>query len=217
MSSNTSSFNLLEEVELNDQKKLRFSQKMNIALLGNSGVGKTCIIQQYCKNEFRDGTAMTCCIDFAKKQFEDFILCVFDTAGSERYRGLAPSYLKNQHAVIIVYDVTDPKSKADIIKWKNIVESYSSNIPIIIIGNKVDLISNEELKKMQLEPSPYTYNKTFFTSALLNQGLDDAFNFIINQAKNKLNQSLICSPKKFNQNVQKDEKQNLKVKNNCGC
>nr|BAJ21330.1 Rab-family small GTPase RabX22 [Tetrahymena thermophila] len=189
---------------------------MNIALLGNSGVGKTCIIQQYCKNEFRDLTAMTCCIDFAKKQFEDFLLCVFDTAGSERYRGLATSYLKNQHAVIIVYDVTDPKSKRDVINWKNIAESFSPSIPIIIIGNKVDLISNEELKSMQQEQNAYIFNKTFFTSALLNQGLDDAFNYIINQAKNKLNQSVICSPKKFKKNIKNDENQK-KNANNCKC
>ncbi|KAL4509260.1 hypothetical protein ABPG72_018191 [Tetrahymena utriculariae] len=217
MSSNTSSFSLLEEEEeLHEQNKLRFPQRINIALLGNSGVGKTCIISQYCKNEFRDLTAMTCCIDFAKKQFEDFLLCVFDTGGSDRYRGLATSYLKNQHAVIIVYDVTDPKSKRDIINWKNIVESFSPNIPIIFIGNKVDLISNEELKSMEQEQSSYFFNKTFFASALLNQSLDEAFNFIINQAKNKLNQSLICSTKKFNKTIKKDENKKPKA-SGCRC
>ena len=66
---------------------------------------------------------------------------MWDTAGQERYRSLIPTYLKNAHAVVLVYDITKSKSLENLKMWHKMF-AENQEAPGIVIGNKIDLVSS---------------------------------------------------------------------------
>ncbi|SBS81643.1 ras-related protein Rab-5C, putative (RAB5c) [Plasmodium malariae] len=129
-----------------------------LVLLGDTSVGKSCIVVRFAKNEFYEyqestiGAAfMTQLIDIGECtiKFE-----IWDTAGQERYRSLAPMYYRGASAAVIVYDITNKKSFEGAKGWIHELKSVHSNdIIIALAGNKNDLESNRvvdrEVKKKE--------------------------------------------------------------------
>lgn len=158
-------------------------QKIKLAVVGDSGIGKSCILSQYTENVYCDGTRATVGIDFKIKTVEinnrKYKLQIWDTAGQERYRSITFSYYKGVNGFIVVFDVTDQTSFKNVedVWIKNIKRHGIEDAEIILIGNKCDEtqhIDVNEIRKLVEE-----YNITYFeTSAKKNTGIREAFDHI---------------------------------------
>ncbi|CAK1588976.1 unnamed protein product [Parnassius mnemosyne] len=123
---------------------LKQKKVFKIIVLGDSGVGKTCLTYRFCEGQFLDKSEATIGVDFRERTVricnEDIKLQLWDTAGQERFRkSMVQHYYRNVHAVVIVYDVTKPETFHSIASWMQEVESHGlSGSPRVLVGNKCD-------------------------------------------------------------------------------
>ncbi|XP_050355715.1 putative Ras-related protein Rab-33 [Nymphalis io] len=123
---------------------LKQKKVFKIIVLGDSGVGKTCLTYRFCEGQFLDKSEATIGVDFRERTVrirnEDIKLQLWDTAGQERFRkSMVQHYYRNVHAVVIVYDVTKPETFHSIANWMQEVESHGlTGAPRVLVGNKCD-------------------------------------------------------------------------------
>ncbi|XP_067873857.1 ras and EF-hand domain-containing protein isoform X3 [Heterodontus francisci] len=115
-----------------------------LVLAGDAGSGKSSFLLRLCMNEFKGHIPTTLGVDFQMKKLlvdgENTTLQIWDTAGQERFRSIAKSYFRKAHGVLLLYDVTSETSFLNIREWiDEIKNSADIAIPIILIGNKIDL------------------------------------------------------------------------------
>lgn len=114
---------------------------VRIILVGDAGVGKTSLFSSYADNTFTNH-ATTMGVDFRHVKIrvgnEVVKLQLWDTAGHERYRSITNTYYRGADVILLVYDVTNPASFLSLEDWKQTIER-TSDAPIVIVGNKVDL------------------------------------------------------------------------------
>ena len=121
-----------------------------VIIIGDSGVGKTSIINRYCKSNFNDSTKPTIGVELNTKmvQYEEMNnkLQIWDTAGQERFRGVASSYYKGASGVLLVYDITKLSTFTNLETWLNEVKNNASeNVVCVIVGNKMDMQDSREV------------------------------------------------------------------------
>ncbi|XP_028816258.1 RAB33B, member RAS oncogene family a [Denticeps clupeoides] len=117
-----------------------------IIVIGDSGVGKTCLTYRFCAGKFPDKTEATIGVDFRERIIEidgeKIKLQLWDTAGQERFRkSMVQHYYRNVHAVVFVYDVTSATSFRSLPAWIEECKQHSlgHEVPRILVGNKCDL------------------------------------------------------------------------------
>ena len=188
---------------------MQYDKTCSILLLGDTSVGKTCLISRYANGVFREDYIQTVGIDYVSKQEiindKNINIKLWDTAGQERFKALTPTYLRGAEGIVLVYDVTNLESFESLKFW---IESLKSNLgenslPIVINGNKIDLddrdVSSEDAKKFA-QNNNFKY---FETSAKSGIGVDELFREIVNQ---------ILEKKDKTEDV-KDERKSLKLQN----
>ncbi len=124
-----------------------------ILLVGDSGVGKTCLLLKYTDDIYIGRYISTIGVDFkiTTVKIGKYIvkLQIWDTAGQERFRTITSSYYKGANAAGIVFDLTDPESFTHVLSWVAEIKRYAlQNVHILIIGTKSDLpraISMDEI------------------------------------------------------------------------
>ena len=126
-----------------------------VSFLGNSGVGKTSIIQEM------DGGAQLSNIPtvaFDSKQIvvnvenDEVILNMFDTAGQDRFRDLAPFYIQSSTVVVLVFALDDRKSFEQIPDWMNLAKNVvSSNCIFFLVGNKLDKDDQIQISDIEID------------------------------------------------------------------
>ena len=119
---------------------------IKLTLLGDSSIGKTCLIFNFINGEFDENTIASIGISKYDKNIkldngEDIRLIIFDTAGQERFRGMELSYAQNSQCVILVFDLSCIYSFYNLENWiQELKETFNINyLEIIIFGNKCDL------------------------------------------------------------------------------
>ena len=126
-----------------------YSAKIKVILLGESRVGKTCLINAYFGRQFRANTLFTTIPESENKIIEinekKYLIELFDTAGQEKYRSMNNIFIKGSKVVIFVYDVTEEKTFIELDYWiKTTKEILAKDAIYGIAGNKADLV--EEIK-----------------------------------------------------------------------
>lgn len=114
-----------------------------ILLIGDSGVGKSCVLLRFADDVFSDSHISTIGVDFKIRTIELYNkvikLQIWDTAGQERFRTITSSYYRGAHAMMIVYDVSDMESFHNVKKWIIECDRYGQeNVIKVLIGNKAD-------------------------------------------------------------------------------
>lgn len=114
-----------------------------VVLIGNAGVGKTCLVRRFTQGLFPPGQGATIGVDFMIKTVEvdglKIKLQIWDTAGQERFRSITQSYYRSAHALILVYDVSAQPSFDCLPHWLREVEEYASpKVLRVLVGNKID-------------------------------------------------------------------------------
>ncbi len=161
----------------------KFDFLFKFLIIGESGVGKTCLLLQFTEGSFTPNHLTTIGIDFKIKIInldeKQIKLQIWDTAGQERFRTITKTYYKGAHGIMLTYDVTDENSFKNIRNWvKQIEQNANTNVCRILVGNKCDRedrkISYEEGAKLASE-----FNMHFFeTSAKSNYNVNEAFTYL---------------------------------------
>jgi len=172
-----------------DSDKVDYTFK--ILTIGESGVGKTCILLRYTDNKFSKHHLTTIGIDFKTKQVNYFDkkikLYIWDTAGQERFRNIAQQYYNGADGIFLVYDVTDRKSFEKISEWMKTILSYNTKekIGLILLANKIDS-DTREVNKEEGENLAREFGiKYFETSALTNYNLNESFSCMVDEIATK--------------------------------
>ena len=165
-----------------------------ILTIGESGVGKTCILRRFVDNKFLKNHLATIGIDFKTKNIEidgtPIKLKIWDTAGQERFRNITNQYYKGADGIILVFDVTDQKSFEKIKEWMSQIKAntQADQIGLVLLGNKCDIeprtISKNDGEELGKELGIEYYE----TSAMKGDGIAQAFEFL---AKNILTKKKI--------------------------
>ncbi|XP_054652548.1 ras-related protein Rab-15-like isoform X2 [Dunckerocampus dactyliophorus] len=151
-----------------------------ILLLGDSGVGKTCMLRRFTDKEFDYGHISTIGVDFKMKTLEiDGIkvrVQIWDTAGQERYQTITKQYYRRAQGIVFVYDITNETSFQHIVKWASDVDEYAPDkVQRILVGNKSDEEPRRRVTKEEGSKLAERYGMDFFeTSASTSNNIDEA-------------------------------------------
>jgi len=162
---------------------------MKLLVIGDSGVGKSCLLLRFANDTFTTQFTSTIGIDFKVRTVEldgkRVKLQIWDTAGQDRFRTITNVYYRDAHGILIVYDVTDEKSFEGLRYWlKNIQENAPENVDRVIVGNKCDLVEKRVIStNAGKEFAESQHLKFFETSAKESIGVEDAFMELANQVK----------------------------------
>ncbi|KAH0792444.1 Rab GTPase [Histomonas meleagridis] len=152
---------------------------IKILLVGDSSVGKTCILLRYSENKFQEAFLSTIGLDFKVKRMvideKPIKLQVWDTAGQEQYRTITKSFLRGADGILLVFDLTNQTSFDMVNEWMNsIKENASSTVDIFLVGNKCDL--EKVVTEDMINEFKRTNNVPYFeTSARSGLGIQETF------------------------------------------
>ncbi|KAK5869210.1 hypothetical protein PBY51_010158 [Eleginops maclovinus] len=119
-----------------------------LLLIGDSGVGKSCLLLRFADDTYTESYISTIGVDFKIRTIDmdgkTVKLQIWDTAGQERFRTITSSYYRGAHGIIIVYDVTEQESFNNVKQWLEEINRYAcENVSRLLVGNKSDLISKK--------------------------------------------------------------------------
>lgn len=151
-----------------------------ILIIGDSGVGKSCILLRFTEDDFSINHVATIGVDFKSRvipvQKKRVKLQIWDTAGQERFKTLAKTYYNGAMGVLIAYDCSQPRTFENIRSWLETIKLQASeHTAIVLIGNKYDLLDKQVTDD---EASSYAAElgiKFFPTSAKTGSGIKQAF------------------------------------------
>ena len=161
-----------------------------VVLLGDSGVGKTCIITRFVSSSFDANMTSTNGASYCTKlvKYEqlgkNLLLDVWDTAGQEKYRSLTKFFYKDAAAVILVYDITREDSFENMKNyWYNqLLENCDKNVVLGVVGNKCDLFEEEKVTEADAREFADKIGAIFeLTSAQNNTGITEIFQEVGNK------------------------------------
>lgn len=154
---------------------------IKLLLIGDSGVGKSCLLLRFSEDSFTPSFITTIGIDFKIRTIEidgkRIKLQIWDTAGQERFRTITTVYYRGAMGILLVYDVTDQKSFENIKTWFGNVEQHASeDVNKILIGNKCDWDEKRVVSKEQGQALADSLGLQFVeASAKSNINVEDAF------------------------------------------
>lgn len=164
---------------------------VKILVVGDSSVGKSCLLLRYADNTFSNTHMATIGVDFKLKteviNNKKTKIQIWDTAGQERFRTITGSYYRGAHGIILVFDVTNEESFKNIPRWLDEIKSHASDtVSICLIGNKCDLKNQRAVTVAQAEELAKELDIPYLeTSAKDAINVDKAFQTIINSVIQK--------------------------------
>lgn len=175
---------------------------LKVIIIGDSGVGKTSLMNQYVNRKFSNKYKATIGADFLTKEvmLEEKLVTmqIWDTAGQERFQSLGVAFYRGADACVLVYDVCNNKSFSQLDSWKEefliqAMPKEPENFPFVVLGNKVDkpenlrVVSKKKAEKwcrsVQGAGSKQELDH-YETSAKMNLNVEDAFRRIATLALN---------------------------------
>eukprot|EP01112_Ceratiomyxa_fruticulosa_P022084 TRINITY_DN799_c0_g1_i1.p1 TRINITY_DN799_c0_g1~~TRINITY_DN799_c0_g1_i1.p1 ORF type:complete len:221 (-),score=39.85 TRINITY_DN799_c0_g1_i1:197-859(-) len=172
-------------VELNGAEEYQYLFK--VILIGESGVGKTNILNRYVRNQFDQESKSTIGVEFATKMvtaMKSLIkLQIWDTAGQERYKALTSAYYRGAVGALLVYDISRRVTFQKLEHWLRQLHDFANpNITIMMVGNKSDLEHIREVSVEEAKEFAAKHNLSLIeTSALDTTNVDLAFENFVNE------------------------------------
>ncbi|XP_029963975.1 ras-related protein ORAB-1-like [Salarias fasciatus] len=152
-----------------------------LLLIGDSGVGKSCLLLRFADDSYTDSYISTIGVDFKIRTVDmdgkTVKLQIWDTAGQERFRTITSSYYRGAHGIIIVYDVTEQESFDSVKRWLEEIERYAcENVSRLLVGNKADLVGRKTVAAAAAQDLASSLNIPFMeTSAKSSQNVERCF------------------------------------------
>lgn len=161
---------------------------LKVLMLGESGVGKTCLIRRWKDDGLGDITPSlknmqtTAGVDFVMKALEvdgkRVKVNVWDTAGQERYHSITKSVVRKAQGIVLVYDITDKQSYERVNGWLRDILDFCGDelVKIVLVGNKCDLLDKRAVQIAEGQDFANRHELPFFeTSAIANIKVDEVF------------------------------------------
>ncbi|KKK42824.1 MAG: small GTP-binding domain protein [Candidatus Lokiarchaeum sp. GC14_75] len=158
-----------------------------IVIIGSESVGKSSLVDMYCRGEIEENYKPTIGISIVEKKLQisksyHLMLYLLDLGGLKSFAKIRKFYYSYSNIILILFDFTNIETLNNVKGW--IEESRlfikDKSIPILLIGNKIDLIDSRESIRSQAQDLAAEYNFPFFeTSALTGEGIDELFTFMI--------------------------------------
>ena len=207
-----------------NSKDSNYDYMFRYIIVGDMGVGKSCLLLQFTENKFRQKHELTIGVEFGGKIIDinnkKIKIQIWDTAGQEAFQAITRSYYKGAIGALLVYDITRKDTFSHITKWLEVVKSYSAKkICIILIGNKIDLENKRQVSKENGENFAKKNGILFLeTSAKTAERVNDAF---ITSAQVILEGIKLTGidPTFPSQNIKidEDDEDDIKTKKKCNC
>lgn len=178
-----------------------------LLLIGDSGVGKSCLLLRFADDTYTESYISTIGVDFKIRTIEldgkTIKLQIWDTAGQERFRTITSSYYRGAHGIIVVYDVTDQESFTNVKQWLSEIDRYASeNVNKLLVGNKCDLVSKKVVDRNTAEEFANSLNISFIeASAKADTNVEQAFMTMAAEIKNRLANQPIIQPTPSNATI----------------
>lgn len=163
-----------------------------LLLIGDSGVGKSCLLLRFADDTYTESYISTIGVDFKIRTVElegkTIKLQIWDTAGQERFRTITSSYYRGAHGIIVVYDVTDPESFSNVKQWLHEIDRYANeNVNKLLVGNKSDLADKKEVDYQTAKAYADELNIPFLeTSAKNATNVEQAFMTMAAEIKKRM-------------------------------
>ncbi|KAF9996502.1 GTP-binding protein of the rab [Entomortierella chlamydospora] len=193
-----------------------------LLLIGDSGVGKSCLLLRFADDTYTESYISTIGVDFKIRTIElegkTVKLQIWDTAGQERFRTITSSYYRGAHGIIVVYDVTDQDTFSNVKQWLAEIDRYASEgVNKLLVGNKSDLTNKKVVE--------YTVAKEFAdqlsipfleTSAKSATNVEQAFMTMAKQIKDRMGSATV-TPAGATKNIKVGSGQQLPAQSSGGC
>jgi len=173
-------------------KSAAYDYLIKLLLIGDSGVGKSCLLLRFSDDSFTPSFITTIGIDFKIRTIElegkRIKLQIWDTAGQERFRTITTAYYRGAMGILLVYDVTDDKSFANIRNWiRNIEQHATESVNKMLIGNKCDMVEKKVVDSARGKALADEYGIKFLeTSAKNSINVEEAFITLAKDIKKRL-------------------------------
>ena len=192
---------------------MSYNEKCQLLIIGDASVGKTSIFSRFTTGFFSAHYVATIGIDNYKKDItiDDKIVRVqlWDTAGAEKYYSLTKGFFRNAQGIMVVFDVTNSETYDNVRHWTQSIKTHIGSdierIPVIIIGNKIDLEEREIVKEDAILYAKELGCLYFETSAKTGENINETILFLVKEVleinkkykkKNSVNEEKIFKIKK---------------------
>mmetsp|Transcript_36033 Transcript_36033/g.59678 ORF Transcript_36033/g.59678 Transcript_36033/m.59678 type:complete len:202 (+) Transcript_36033:63-668(+) len=163
-----------------------------LVLIGDSGVGKSCLLLRFADDTYTESHISTIGVDFKIRTIQldgkTIKLQIWDTAGQERFRTITSSYYRGAHGIIVVYDTTDSETFEHVKTWLHEIDRYASeNVNKLLVGNKSDLTSKRQVEAEAAKEFAGSVSIPFLeTSAKNATNVEDAFMTMAGEIKKRM-------------------------------
>ncbi|XP_002732916.1 ras-related protein Rab-23-like [Saccoglossus kowalevskii] len=156
---------------------------IKVVVVGNGAVGKSSMIQRYCKGIFTKDYKKTIGVDFLERQIEisgeEVRLMLWDTAGQEEFDAITKSYYRGAQACVLAFSTVDRASFDAVESWKKKVEDEVGNIPMVLVQNKIDLVDNALIDHEEADALAKKLKLRFYrTSVKEDLNVNDVFRYL---------------------------------------
>ncbi|KAI8325153.1 GTP-binding protein ypt1 [Martensiomyces pterosporus] len=192
-----------------------------LLLIGDSGVGKSCLLLRFADDTYTESYISTIGVDFKIRTIElegkTVKLQIWDTAGQERFRTITSSYYRGAHGIIVVYDVTDNETFGNVKQWLQEIDRYASEgVNKLLVGNKCDLADARQVDYTAAKEFADGLSISFLeTSAKDSTNVEQAFLTMAKQIKDRMGASNVQQQQQKKQ-VNLSQAQNVQQSNG-GC
>jgi len=173
-----------------------YDHLFKLLIIGDSGVGKSCLLLRFSDDVFTDSFISTIGVDFKIKTLtidgQKIKLQIWDTAGQERFRTITSSYYRGAHGIIVVFDVTNQTSFDNISKWLQEIDLFAgTNVQKLLVGNKTDLVDTRAVPSSEGEALAAKLSIPYVeTSAKSSSNVEQAFAQMATSIKEKAKKEL---------------------------
>ena len=194
--------------ETNNQSVTFNSYK--VLLLGNSYVGKTCILLRFSEDIFKESYDVTIGLNYRIKSMtienNPIKMQIWDTSGEEKFKAIAKNFYRGAHGVLLVYDICDKSTFSDVKSWiEQIIENADNDeIIMILCGNKCDKEKDRKITKEEGENLAKSYGIPFFEcSAKSNININEIFDIMAHKIYTKIGNRQSSSVKLASNTIKK--------------
>ncbi|XP_051945352.1 ras-related protein Rab-23-like [Xyrauchen texanus] len=172
---------------------------IKVVVVGNGAVGKSSMIQRYCKGIFTKDYKKTIGVDFLERQIivngEEVRLMLWDTAGQEEFDAITKAYYRGAQACVLVFSTTDRESFEAISSWREKVELEVGYIPTVLVQNKIDLLDDMVIKNEDAEGLAKRLKLRFYrTSVKEDLNVNEVFKYLADKYLQRLKQQSAEEP-----------------------
>merc|ERR1711934_937362 len=166
--------------------------RFKLLLIGDSGVGKSCLLLRYADDTYTESYISTLGVDFRMVTLElggeSIKLQIWDTAGQERFRTITSNYYRGANGIVIVFSVTEEESFNSVARWLAEIErNVGTSVHKILVGNKCDMVSKRKVQRETAVEFAHKFGIPYVeTSAKEGHNVQEVFNELSDRIRKEI-------------------------------